>query len=301
MLKERITYTFLLSAILIALTGYLLPEPPSSRMKADQFWSYKTHTKKKFDIVLIGDSRLYRGLSPDAMKKEMPNFDILNFGYSNGGLHEPLLSEAAKKLDEESTKKIIVIGVTPASLTPGAAKNEHLLQELRRKNSEVFQRIYLTHYLQLFEPTTPKMIINSIFDKVETNNYYEHFTKYGFVGGRKDVYDTNEALESYRKQFQREQVSDAIIDNLLKQVKEWNNKGIKVFGYRPPSTKKMEQLENELSGFREVQFVKQFEEAGGIWLELQIDNLKSYDGSHLDEESAEIFSKEIAKIIKKTL
>jgi len=298
MRKERILYTFLLSAIFIAVTGYFLPEPPSSRMKAERFWAYKTHTLKKFDIICIGDSRIYRGLSPDAMKKVLPDYNILNLGYSNGGLNDPLFSEATKKLDEKSNTRIIVIGITPASLTEEASQNEHLKQELRRKKTEVYQRIYLNPYLQFFEPTKPNVIIDSIFNHQKTNNYYEHFTKCGFVGGRKDKYDTNEALESYRKQFLREQVSEAVILNLMDQIQKWKMKGIQVYGYRPPSTEKMEILENEMSGFNEESFIEQFKNAGGIWIDIDMQNLRSYDGSHLDEESAEKVSKELAKKIR---
>jgi hypothetical protein len=298
MKKERIIYTLVLSIALIAIVGFCLPDSPSSRLKMERFWVLKTHTKKKFDIVIIGDSRVYRGLSPNAMKEILPDLNILNFGYSNGGLNNPLFLEATKKLDENSRKKIIVIGITPASLTPGAAKNEHLKQELRRKKTEVIQRIYLNPYFQFFEPTKPNVIIDSIFNRQKTNNYYEHFTEYGFVGGKKDIYNTNEALDSYRNQFKKEQVSEKVISNLIEQVKQWKSKNIMVFGYRPPSTEKMEMLENEMSGFVEADFIHQFEMAGGIWINLELENLKSYDGSHLDEESAERVSKELAKEIK---
>ena len=109
MRKERILYTFLLSAIFIAVTGYFLPEPPSSRMKAERFWAYKTHTLKKFDIICIGDSRIYRGLSPDAMKKVLPDYNILNLGYSRAVYKKQDISEDRKEVLKKKEDNVLVI------------------------------------------------------------------------------------------------------------------------------------------------------------------------------------------------
>ena len=42
--------------------------------------------KTRFDMILMGDSRVYRGLSPEAMKSVLSDYRIFNFGYSGGGL-----------------------------------------------------------------------------------------------------------------------------------------------------------------------------------------------------------------------
>lgn len=296
MKKERIIYTLIACALFTFLIGFFLPKPPSSALQGERFWTFKTHTKKKYDIVYVGDSRVYRGLSPDAMKRVFTKLDILNFAYSNGGLAEPMFEEATKKLKDNNS--IIIIGITPASLTPGAAENEHLKQELRRKKTEVLKRVYINPHLRFFEAVKPISIIDSIRNKHTTNNYYETFTEFGFVGGRKDVYDINEAIESYIKHFKREQVSPEIIQNLMHQVNVWKNSGIKVYGFRPPTTEKMVELEDSMSGFEEHIFVKEFEQAGGNWLDIDVPDLRSYDGSHLDMESAERFSFELAKALK---
>ena len=75
--------------------------------------------------------------------------------------------------------------------------------------------------------------------------------------------------------------------------------GIKIVGFRPPSTLAMEQLEDSLSGFDYSKFINEFKQMGGIWLTFSLQDYKSYDGSHLHYESANKFTKNLAQKIKK--
>ena len=74
-----------------------------------------------------------------------------------------------------------------------------------------------------------------------------------------------------------------------------------VFGFRSPVTEKILSIENELSGLEEDVFLEQFESAGGIWLSVPPGPYYTYDGNHLDKESAIRYSVALAEQIKKHL
>ena len=120
--------------------------------------------------------------------------------------------------------------------------------------------------------------------------YFEKFHDSGWVASHTIPKDTSRALNSYRKSFSNNTVSDQGIRKLLQQIKHWKDKGIKVYGFRPPTTRSMVLLEEELSGFNEEGFVRSFEAAGGIWLSFEEEYFNTYDGSHLHFEEAKKLS-----------
>src|SRR5512146_2424266 len=141
MLKDRSLFSLVLFFPLLVLAIALKPRPvpaivlPTSADQARQggaagerFWVLKTHGKAKYDLILMGDSRVYRGLSPASMESVLTGYRIFNFGYSGGGLDRLMYAAAEKRLDPKSDRPSIVFGVTPLALTPYAARNEHYLQ-----------------------------------------------------------------------------------------------------------------------------------------------------------------------------
>lgn len=307
MKTERTFLVFILCFVMVGL--WVLLRPPGSldpliQSKDDYnwFWTYKVHHKTKYDVILLGDSRLYRGVSPGAMEKYLPNYSILNFGFSSGGLNGRIFKEASLRFNKNSRKKIVVLAVTPFSLTEESATNEHFITELDRPPSEVYQRIHLRPILKFFKSITPKQFKKSVIRKQKKPAvcYYQKFYPDGWVASDKVPADPNTALKSYRKTFEKGQVVKDIQNDLFQQTKKWVNSGVMVVAFRPPVAEKMLSLENELSGFEQAKFVSQFEHSGGKWIDIPIgEDYVSYDGSHLDSASAvhlsEILSLEIYK------
>jgi hypothetical protein len=89
-----------------------------------------------------------------------------------------------------------------------------------------------------------------------------------------------------------------LIDELCEQTQKWSQKGIMVLAFRPPVSEKMLELENELSGFDQRLFIEKFEECGGTWLNIKQSDYETYDGSHLNRDSAVKLSFEIARNIR---
>lgn len=82
-----ITFTLLFTVLIVLLK----PDNNQSVYEKDWFWINKTYPYKKFDIVIYGDSRVYRGISPEKFSEVFPSADIINLGYSSGGINKQAL------------------------------------------------------------------------------------------------------------------------------------------------------------------------------------------------------------------
>lgn len=265
------------------------------------FWSRKTFAPPRYNVVLIGDSRIYRGISPQIMEAELEDLKVLNFGYSNGGLNATMFRAAEEKLKKSDSIKIIIIGITANSLTAYTDKNEQYLQEISRPKEEVMERLYLNPILYWFSATSPEALKSQANNVNDSVYYKSEYHMNGYVESDKFPADTLQALPSYTDDFKNYQVKPNDIKNLAMQVHEWAQKGIYVFAYRPPVSLPMRELENNMAKYDEALIKKEIEEAGGIWIELNPNRYKTYDGSHLDKPSAESLSKKLATDIEKHL
>jgi hypothetical protein len=289
----------LLSAGFILLFGTLRPLPISSRVQKEKFWADKVHAKKRYEAIIAGDSRVYRGVDPNSLSDEIEGMSVLNFGFSSGGFNDMMFSEINSRLLKQAPQKIIILGITPYSVTPKAQENKHFLQEKNRNPKEVFARRYINPFLSFFDPITPKQLLQST-DTI--SGYHETFHKNGWVSSYKVPSNPEAALKSYKNNFKENRVKQEVLKNLYQQISKWSGDGVKVYAFRMPSTQAMENLENALSGFNEQKIKEDIVTAGGKWLEIANKfEYESYDGSHLTELSAISFSTYLGKRISENL
>ncbi|MBT8180648.1 MAG: hypothetical protein KJO53_03570, partial [Eudoraea sp.] len=252
-------YTMIgLSLVMIYIVGTTRPQPMSSVIDKEKFWADKVHAKTKYNLIVAGDSRVYRGIAPRVISDELDGLKVLNFGFSSGGLNTEIFNEIEKRLAREN-KTIIVLGITPYSLTPRAQLNEHFKQEKERDRKEVFRRRFISPIIHFFDPIKPTDII---YAKDEQKGYYERFHKDGWVASLKIPIDSNAALKSYRKNFLENKVSKGVLHKLYKRVAEWKHEGFNIFAFRLPTTKAMLLLENEISGFNELDVIRNLKASG---------------------------------------
>jgi len=306
--KDRCFFSLGVAVFLIVLFGSIKPQPidplVANKEKSNWFWSYKVHNKKTYDVVLVGDSRLYRGVSTSAMRSVLgDDFRIFNFGFSSGGINTQMIEAAQSRLADNSKNKTIIFSVTPYSLTMDSAQNKHYLNELIRPKEEVLQRLAYSPRWDFFKPVSPSLLRYSIRgrQKKPAIMYYEDFYPGGWVGSRTVPADPDRALNSYVKTFTKYQVNNKLVVNLCEQIKKLRIAGIKVYAFRPPVSESMLSLEDKMSGFNQQKFVDSFQQSGGTWIDIPSTGYNSYDGSHMFKESAIRFSTELAKRIKATI
>lgn len=300
---KRIIGSLILTTIVLAIGGFLFPTLPSSSMESEFFWANKTYCDSRFDVVFIGDSRIYRGISPVAVEEglgeEFP-LRVFNFGYSSVGLDTAYLDAGAALLDSNSKQPIIILGVNPSSVADENMDNKHYNQEKNRSAYDIWQRKYVNPHLIHFNPTNPEIVRNKIIEKKE--GYFQTHYANGWIASDRQPRDITKDLWLLERSFDNATIDLKYLDILLKKVKEWRSKGIQVLAFRPPASEAFEEVLNRVSAYPEKAIMTQLKAAGVIWI--PINNRYSYttyDGSHLVDTSAIRLSKYLGKCIQKHL
>jgi hypothetical protein len=178
--NKKISYTLSIAAILIIALSFLLPKNEEKYL-GDRFWTQKTFAPSRYDIVIIGDSRTYRSVSPSLMSESIPDKEILNFAYSNGGLNKEIFKEAERKLSENSKQKAIIVGITTNCLTRFTRDNKQFVNEKKRPREEIFERLYLNGILYHFSSVTPEQIIDEFKEDSHKSYYINNYHPTGYV------------------------------------------------------------------------------------------------------------------------
>ncbi len=287
-----------MAAVLVTALGFVFPKD-SEKYPGELFWSRKTFAPAKYDVVLMGDSRVYRALSPGIMESQLRGLKVLNFAYSNGGLNPLMFDAAEKKLARNNHPKIIVLGVTANSVTGYSAGNQQYIQELTRPREEVLERFYLNPVRYWFSSTSPEKLKQHFFGKADSTYYRNTYFMDGYVESEKYPADTIAAISSYIDDFKNYKVDSVHLQVLFNQVEKWTNDGYTVIGFVPPVSVPMRELECSLGLFDEAKIKVGFEKVSGHWFDINPAKYKTYDGSHLTIESAQKLSEELAEYIKK--
>ncbi len=286
-------------AALLAIPFYFLrDEMDTEEIKKHRHWIAKTRNTEKFAIVFGGDSRVFRGISPEHFSAEFNGWESFNYAYWANGYGKDYLNGIEQKIDTGSDLQMIVLGVTPHSLTRKTAKSAHYHWELSRSKEHVLQSLYLSKLQEIFAPYGAIELADKLTGKSKPNNYRITYHPNGWVESYWIKPDTSRAARSYKSLFTDDPVSEEVISGLLDFVERWTSKGIHVVGFRPPSSYTIRQYEQKRGGFSESKFVDRFTGAGGIWIPVSPDDYETFDGSHLDHLSAMRISGDLARLIK---
>lgn len=301
LVKERALIALLLSAgIIIALGMARYDWVERVGVAPEAFWTMKVGWRGEADIVVAGDSRILCAVSPAAMAEVLPGRRILNYAFLGTGCEPTYLSAARSVLSPDSDRPTIVLGVSPRSLTKGATQqkwfapvyDQHVLKRrLSRHTGDIMYFFRAMTYAELLTTLGAA--------EGKAGRCFQDFRPDGWEATIIEPAHRG-ALEEYRTKFDPDQegpVDQDVIDGLLEIVRRWRADGIAVYGFRPPSCLEMVAMENAISGFDEASFVRQFEAAGGVWVDVDQGAYSSYDGSHLDLNSAPQFSKDLAHLI----
>ncbi len=306
LLRQRMVVALCLAAVLILLLAFMRDRSQLNGVDRNALWVMKLKWKHCADLVVAGDSRVYHGVSPAAMKEILPETRVLNFGFANCAYTERYLRCAESVLDPDSDRRILVLGITPLSLTAGAAQRNEFLETLNKTSNQRFMALHFGWIMSLFKPIPVQELferktrLNPLTPSDPVRNYRCYYPD-GWVAGYNDPENLQEGLDLYSLRFESNDfgpVSPEIVDGLIKQVAQLHLRGIEVYGFRPPSCPAMETIENTKSGFNEESLAERFVESGGVWLEFDPAGYATFDGSHLKPESAQRLSRDLAQRIK---
>ncbi|MBL8611039.1 MAG: hypothetical protein JNL38_27095 [Myxococcales bacterium] len=294
--------TALIAAALVAGVGLLRPRGPAiveeRGVHPSRFWAEKARARGRFDVVLAGDSRVFRGLSPGAMSALAPAGRVHNFGFSSACACGPYLTFVADRVDPASARPTLVIGVTPHSLTPHAERDNGYLAEARRTPSEVAERIYLAPALGFVEPIAPSELTGALLGRpAMRSRYLQRYEADGWVASALEPAEPDRALGEYRRVLSTSKVERRLVEELGGVVAELRARGVRVVAFRPPASAAMRALEAELAGFDEAFVRASLTAAGADYVDVDPDAYATYDGSHLGEEAAVRLSRDLARAI----
>lgn len=289
--------------IAVILGGWLLPKQPASSMEGDWFWSNKVRPGRQFEVVAVGDSRIYRGFSPDDFAASYaPDraVSVFNFGFSSAGLDTAFLAAAAKLVDTTATLPVILVGITTSSLADENAENQHFWQEEQRSAFSIWQRKYLNPQLTFFDPTSPNTLLNHC--QGARQGYYQQHYDNGWIASDKEPHNLWESYEHVKRTYPNVVFSLGLRWRLIQQIAAWQAQGIQVVAFRPPAAPHLEAVEMLPEYYPEEAIKAQVQAVGGIWMDLpNTQQYQTYDGNHLIEASARQWSAAIGQALRQAL
>lgn len=295
MYKQRVIG---LLAVCVAITGGIVLLRPSAATPTpdtlEEFWSAKTFLGEgAYDVVVIGDSRSLMGVAPSAMHETLPGRRILNFAFLGAGLTPELVTAGLEKLDPNASDRVLVLGVTPLSLASFSLGNDHFRQESAKPRRAEPPSDFETEVRRVFQPFDfPERETAEPRANPESISIYREG---GWLASDGTPANPKLALDSYRRHFARGTFDEPNFAKLLELLRRTSANGVKIHAFRHPSSRKMEQLEDRISGFHEAYVRRRLGDAGVTWLPFKSRRglsleFPSYDGSHLKPEGALFFS-----------
>ena len=296
----RQTIAFLIGLPVLFLPVYfaLLKLNTSNNMLKESFWAHKVTADSIYDVLAVGDSRVYRGIDPEEIeahyfKLKGSKIQAFNFSFSSAGLGPSLLNRA-KSLLKANGKRMLLIGISPNSFIESSQENGHLKKIESQGAKDLWIKKYFYPELSVF-----KHYAISDFLKYKHKEFYlEKFNlNSGFIGSSKLPYDSTAAINYYSKQLKTNKIDTLAARVFLEALKKLKSEGIRIVALRIPTTERMRVLEDKLTADFCQNLFKKIEAEGIECIKVHDSKIHSYDASHLDEKSAKLLSVKITELI----
>lgn len=289
-----------LTAVLVVAIGLARPRPASvledQGVHPTRFWAEKAADVSRYDVVLAGDSRVFRGLAPSVIAQELGGARVTNAGFSGACLCGAYLDHVVARLDRTSARRTLVLGVTPHALTAHAERDNGYLAEARRTRSERLERVWLAPALDFVAPIAPADLVRAARrEPPRGSRYVQRHEPDGWVASALLPPEPDRALGEYRRVLTGSAVEPRLVAALADRVRGLAADGTRVVAFRPPASPALRRLEEELGRFDEPATRAALESAGARWVDVDPERYPTYDGSHLDEASARALSRDLAR------
>lgn len=242
----------------------------------------------RHQVLAYGDSRTYNGIVPEIITNALGR-TCLNRAFSSGGINHEMLAFLDSRLAHSAAVPgIVILGVTPLSLTAKSRANEqfHKVTQLyERKGESLFSE---ETEAGLFRPYPLRQRLDEAVERRSREQGGE-WSDLGWRAGplpAKWQTKHEKTLRSYRSKFRETQVSEVSVTELVDWVGRWSRRGVRVFLFRVPTCRRMVELEDVASGFDERQIRARTIAAGGLWMDVDQCAYESRDASHLSVNGA---------------
>lgn len=256
------------------------------------------------EIVVYGDSRTYHGIVPEILSNALGR-TCMNYAFSSGGMNDEMMRFLNARLRHtETASGIVILGVTPLSLSVSSRVNQqyHEMLELYARDGDPDAKdgVQSSDFIRAYP-------LNRILDRRVQKAEEEGGAESSDLGWRAFPLPANwksrhaRTLKSYRSKFSATQASDTSLDELVRWVAAWTKRGVRVYLFRVPTCREMVELEDRMSGCDMVRVARRLAAVGGRWLEFDAAGYESRDGSHLSVFGAKNLSRDLADRIAGSL
>jgi hypothetical protein len=278
--------------------------------------SYYNKFTQEAGSLIIGISRANQAISPSIIEKEMVNINIdkpiVNFAVNSyqSPYGEVYFNAIKAKLKKKSNQGLFILSVTPGNFTAQSLEKEDILKIDKKTmigkishyssspNYDYIINNYSEPLYNLFYPLNWKHQIS------HTDGWNEVKLEYG----QQKISDNDilawkaQTLKKNEKRAKSDTISIYRINSFISLIKYLKNKG-NVFIVRLPSDIDIINLENEKwSSFNlEMSNIAKTNNVPFLNYTQQLNEYKTYDGSHLESESAKKFTKVLSDDIKSFL
>lgn len=265
----RVYIAAVVGLTLLGCAGILYKNRKSHELP-ESFFIKKLVQPSEYDLVVVGSSRAYRGISPRMIEKEVGGIKAYNFAFSALHLTPKVLDDASKLLKPDG-KKILLLEVDASTTRePGPDGYTDLLTLNRFEQMNAI--IFGTH-LARFRPWPLRYIQKPSDDGFVWSDYTKRNVD-RFAKRTPDVYHM----------FDRTQVANA-----ASWIRSARSKGYIVLATAVPTSEAINQRDIDITGF-DADFCKtEMKKAGAIWLDVH-GKYETYDGLHLAGDDALRFS-----------
>jgi hypothetical protein len=272
----------------VAVAGRLVSA--SRGLPESRYWATKVAHRADADIVLAGCSRIYSGLSPGAMSPLLPRRRIVNFGFSACAYSPAYMDAVERVLDPSAPDPVVVLGIAPHNFLAGAAaQNQFTVSGTASLQTLWWDR----RFGGVFDPVD----VGALGGRLRGYQVTCTFHTDGWAARRMTPEDPSAYLPMVRQTYARERVSPALVRGLIDRTRKWRRAGVRVYALRVPVAPAILQEEDKLSGMDMAVFRRSFAAAGGRWLSIDEAGLGTFDGSHLRDACAVVYSGRVAQCV----
>jgi hypothetical protein len=256
----------------------------------DAFWDAKLlYRNPDCNMLLIGNSRILRALDPGAFEAAFPGTVCYNYAFPGLKYHPTYLRHADAIIsNSQRHPRRILAGICDMNFfIPSGSQFDTTLEALPKYPMLHFPR------LQPLPFDTQDTPLGTEEEKIEAAHAN------GWIASDTSVRDPNGVPKRWanRRKPRLHKVSREDWAPFIQSVRQWTDEGIRVYAFIVPISPEMTAAQNKRFDFDYDQFLADFKAAGGVWIPVDPTPYETYDGSHLVQESAEQFSRELAKQI----
>jgi len=258
------------------------------------FFRMKLDWRDAADVVVLGNSQVYRGFDPEAFAGQCRSVKALNFGFS-GVLLRPSYVQASLPVLRANGPKVLLVGINPLQFKDEKFSDGFIDTQRHDKQFRLPWR-----FEAWLQPLMARL--RSLEQPLPADRrVYWQYNSDGFVASdAPGMVIRPSRYQRYANDYVSRPFSKSMYDGLLSQLVAIQRDGYQVLVFSTYSSTPFELIDARMSGLDDARLAADLHRLGLAYLPVAVDGLRSYDGTHLDAPSAAEFSRRLGRVVAAT-